>query len=64
VVRVFQHGALMAEIIPELWLISRHETALHGNIRRMHSTDLPSSRVIFADDRGVRAAYSSGHFPV
>jgi DNA integrity scanning protein DisA with diadenylate cyclase activity len=34
VVRVFQHGALMAEIIPELWLFSRHETALHGNIRK------------------------------
>jgi DNA integrity scanning protein DisA with diadenylate cyclase activity len=34
VVRVFQHGTLRAEIIPELWLLSRHETALHGNIRK------------------------------
>ena len=34
VVRVFQHGALMAEIIPELWLFNRHETALRGHISK------------------------------
>src|SRR5215475_13347338 len=34
IVRVFQHGDLMAEIIPELWLFSRHEMALHGNVRK------------------------------
>jgi DNA integrity scanning protein DisA with diadenylate cyclase activity len=34
IVRVFEHGALMAEIIPELWLFSRHETALRGRISR------------------------------
>jgi len=34
VVRVFQHGALMAEIIPELWLFNRHEVALHGRVSK------------------------------
>ena len=34
IVRVFDHGALVAEIIPELWLLSRHETALRGHIKR------------------------------
>lgn len=34
VVRVFQHGILMAEIIPELWLFNRHEMALHGRISK------------------------------
>src|SRR5215831_20383656 len=34
IVRVFQHGTLMAETIPELWLFSRHEVALSGHIRR------------------------------
>jgi DNA integrity scanning protein DisA with diadenylate cyclase activity len=34
IVRVFQHGALMAEIIPELWLFSRHEMALRGHISK------------------------------
>jgi diadenylate cyclase len=34
IVRVFQHGALMAEIIPELWLFSRHEMALHGRVSK------------------------------
>ena len=34
IVRVFQHGALVAEIIPELWLFSRHEVALHGRVSK------------------------------
>jgi diadenylate cyclase len=34
IVRVFQHGALMAEIIPELWLLSRHEMALRERISK------------------------------
>jgi diadenylate cyclase len=34
IVRVFQHGTLMAEIIPELWLFSRHEMALRGRIKK------------------------------
>ena len=34
IVRVFQHGALIAEIIPELWLFSRHEVALHGRVSK------------------------------
>jgi DNA integrity scanning protein DisA with diadenylate cyclase activity len=42
IVRVFQHGALMAEIIPELWLFSRHEMALHGRAVRTNNIDSPS----------------------
>jgi hypothetical protein len=34
IVRVFQHGSLIAEIIPELWLFSRHEVALSGRVRK------------------------------
>ena len=34
IVRVFEHGALIAEIIPELWLFSRHELALRGRISK------------------------------
>jgi diadenylate cyclase len=34
IVRVFQHGTLMAEIIPELWLFSRHEVALQGRVSK------------------------------
>ena len=34
IVRVYQHGALKAEIIPELWLFNRHELALHGRVRK------------------------------
>ena len=34
VVRVFERGALMAEIIPELWMLSRGEVSLTGRISR------------------------------
>jgi len=34
IVRVYQRGVLMAEIIPELWLFSRHELALRGHISK------------------------------
>jgi DNA integrity scanning protein DisA with diadenylate cyclase activity len=34
IVRVFQHGSLIAEIIPELWLFNRHEVALSGRLRK------------------------------
>ncbi len=34
IVRVFEHGALIAEIIPELWLFSRRETSLRGRVSR------------------------------
>jgi len=34
VVRVFEGGALKAEIIPELWLLNRYELELNGRIRR------------------------------
>jgi DNA integrity scanning protein DisA with diadenylate cyclase activity len=48
IVRVFQHGALMAEIIPELWLFSRHEMALRGNL----SEDEQHRIGIMTDDVG------------
>jgi DNA integrity scanning protein DisA with diadenylate cyclase activity len=34
IVRVFQRGNLVAEIIPELWLFNRHEMALRGRISK------------------------------
>jgi len=34
IVRVFQRGDLIAEIIPELWLFSRYELALRGRINK------------------------------
>ena len=34
IVRIFQRGALLAEIIPELWLFNRHEVALRGQVKR------------------------------
>jgi len=49
VVRVFQRGALRAEIIPELWLLSRHEKALHGTIRKDEQHGLA---IITGDIRG------------
>jgi DNA integrity scanning protein DisA with diadenylate cyclase activity len=38
-VRVFEAGALVAEIIPELWLLSRHIVQLRGPIRMEHLRD-------------------------
>jgi DNA integrity scanning protein DisA with diadenylate cyclase activity len=34
IVRVFQRGALIAEIIPELWLFNRHQVALRGRVSK------------------------------
>jgi DNA integrity scanning protein DisA with diadenylate cyclase activity len=56
IVRVFQHGDLMAEIIPELWLFSRHETALHGNIRK----DEQHRLAIITGDIGRQQSSSAG----
>jgi diadenylate cyclase len=40
VVRVFHGGALVAEIIPELWLMARHQTQLRGRVTEQHVQDL------------------------
>ena len=50
VVRVFYGGAMVAEIIPELWLLARHQTQLRGRVTEQHVQDL----AIFtsADDAG------------
>lgn len=40
VVRVFDRGALAAEIIPELWLLSRHHTQLRGRVETQRTEDL------------------------
>jgi DNA integrity scanning protein DisA with diadenylate cyclase activity len=40
VVRVFYGGALVAEIIPELWLLARHQTQLRGQVTERHVQDL------------------------
>jgi diadenylate cyclase len=39
-VRLFCHGKLVAEIIPELWLLSRHNVQLAGPIKEEHFHDL------------------------
>jgi diadenylate cyclase len=40
IVRVFESGALKAEIIPELWLLSRHNKGLHGHILKDVGSDV------------------------
>jgi hypothetical protein len=40
VVRVFHGGALSAEIIPELWLLTQHQTRLRGRVSEQHARDL------------------------
>jgi diadenylate cyclase len=40
VVRVFYEGHLQAEILPELWLLSRHSLHLRGRIQQYGSPDL------------------------
>jgi hypothetical protein len=41
IVRVFQGGELVAEIVPELWLLGRHiQTQLRGRITEQHVNDL------------------------
>lgn len=56
IVRVFQNGALMAEIIPELWLFSRHEMALRGRIRK----DEQHRIAIITGDVGSQRTNSAG----
>jgi DNA integrity scanning protein DisA with diadenylate cyclase activity len=40
VVRVFHEGGLVAEIIPELWLLARHHTQLRAPVSEQHTEDL------------------------
>ena len=40
VVRVFHGGAMTAEIIPELWLLTQHHTLLRGLVSERHDRDL------------------------
>jgi DNA integrity scanning protein DisA with diadenylate cyclase activity len=49
-VRVFCHGHLTAEIIPELWLMSRYEIQLQGPVTKENVGDL----AIFTPRRGGR----------
>lgn len=39
VVRIFHQGALQAEILPELWLLSRYSLQLRGPVRENHRHD-------------------------
>jgi len=39
-VRVFADGALIAEVLPELWLLSRHNVKLHAPFSEEHVRDL------------------------
>jgi len=40
VVRMFCHGAMVAEIIPELWLLSRGSTQIRGPVSQERIRDL------------------------
>ena len=53
-VRIFCHGKLVAEIIPELWLMSRNNIQLPGPVTRENFGDL----AIFTPRRGGRRAGS------
>jgi diadenylate cyclase len=56
IVRVFQRGALVAEIIPELWLFSRHEVALHGRVRKDNQHKIAIVTGNAAEERANSAA--------
>lgn len=47
VVRIFHRGRLVAAIIPELWLFSRHHARLRGSLDTEHFQDLA---IVFAPD--------------
>jgi diadenylate cyclase len=55
-VRVFESGALQAEIIPELWLLSRHEKALHGRVSKDEARRIAS----ITGDAGTWRKHSVG----
>lgn len=40
VVRIFERGVVAAEILPELWLLSRHIVQLRGPVQTEHVRDL------------------------
>jgi diadenylate cyclase len=40
-VRLFDHGALVAELIPELWILNRHDIRLHGRALGSDAHHLP-----------------------
>jgi hypothetical protein len=46
VVRVFHHGELIAEVIPELWLLGHYLPHLRGRTTEQHVKDL----AIFTSD--------------
>src|SRR5579864_5183121 len=51
-VRVFCHGKLMGEIIPELWLMGRYEVQMKGPVSKENVGDM----AVFTHRRGGRAA--------
>lgn len=51
-VRVFCHGKLMGEIIPELWLMGRYEVQMQGPVAKENVGDM----AVFTRRRGGRAA--------
>jgi diadenylate cyclase len=61
IVRVFYDGELVAEIIPELWLLTRHQTQLRGRVSEQHGQDLAiftAADQLPAPSRGGRATAS------
>jgi DNA integrity scanning protein DisA with diadenylate cyclase activity len=50
VVRVFHNGALVAEILPELWVLSRYQSQLRGHVTAQQHENVA---ILTADPRAV-----------
>jgi DNA integrity scanning protein DisA with diadenylate cyclase activity len=55
VVRIFYEGCLQAEILPELWLLSRHNLHLLGPV---HQDSLQDVAIFTAEDAATKAEQS------
>lgn len=55
VVRIFYEGCLQAEILPELWLLSRHSLHLRGPV---HQDSLQDVAIFTAEDAVTKAEQS------
>jgi hypothetical protein len=52
-VRVFDNGTLIAEVLPELWLLSRYSVQLRGPFLEEHFRDLA---VLVSQDSSLKRA--------
>ena len=57
VVRVFDHGTLIAEVLPELWLLSRYSVQLRAPFSKERFRDLT---VLVTQDGGAPPVAPTG----